>query len=72
MSSVQAKLFELGRLNVQLYQLRSRLERETDAGTTPDELDRLRTSIRKLDAEVGSVVTELDRLRTGGDSERTD
>jgi uncharacterized small protein (DUF1192 family) len=63
MSLVQAKLFELSRVNVQLYQLHVRLRRESEAGTTPDQLNRLRASICDLDARVSELLSEIERLR---------
>jgi hypothetical protein len=62
-SALQPKLFELSRLNAQLYQVHSRLKQESAAAAAPDQIERLRASIRALDATIGGLMVEIERLR---------
>jgi hypothetical protein len=66
MTELQPKLFELSRINAELYQLHSRLKRESEAGSAPAQLEQLRTSIRDLDAASERLLTEVERLRAAG------
>jgi hypothetical protein len=70
MSALQAKMFELSRVNAQLYQLHLRLKREGEAGATPDQLECLRAGLRVLDADVSKLLSEIAHLRAAGPDER--
>jgi hypothetical protein len=63
MTALQSKLFELARMNAELYQLHSRLTRESAAAAAPDHIDRLRTSIRALEVSLDGLMVEIEQLR---------